>query len=156
MPAPLAYFITFTTYGTRLSGDERGSVDRRHNRVGAPRLSPDERFEGYARKLQSGPSVVLGDSHRRTVDAAIREHCAYHGWTLHALNVRTNHVHVVVCSPKPPELVMNSFKACATRRLRERGLASPADRLWTRHGSTRYIANEASLDVVCDYTLNRQ
>jgi hypothetical protein len=33
---PLAYLITFRAYGTWLHGDSRGSVDRFHNRYGAP------------------------------------------------------------------------------------------------------------------------
>jgi hypothetical protein len=33
---PLAYLITFPTYGTWLHGDERGSVDRDHNLPGTP------------------------------------------------------------------------------------------------------------------------
>jgi len=37
--APLAYMITFRTYGSWLHGDERGSIDRHHNRFGGPRVS---------------------------------------------------------------------------------------------------------------------
>lgn len=33
-----SYFITFHTYGTRLHGDEKGSVDHEHNNVGTPEL----------------------------------------------------------------------------------------------------------------------
>jgi hypothetical protein len=33
---PLAYHITFGTYGTRLHGDARGTVDRRMNEPGEP------------------------------------------------------------------------------------------------------------------------
>ena len=33
---PLAYLITFRTYGTWLHGDARGSVDREHNVFGTP------------------------------------------------------------------------------------------------------------------------
>ena len=36
MDIPLAYHITFGTYGTRLHGNERGSVDRAHNAPGEP------------------------------------------------------------------------------------------------------------------------
>jgi hypothetical protein len=37
---PLAYLITFRSYGTWLHGDPRGSVDRFHNVYGKPRLPP--------------------------------------------------------------------------------------------------------------------
>ena len=36
-----SYFLTFTTYGTWLHGDTRGSVDREHNIVETPYLEPD-------------------------------------------------------------------------------------------------------------------
>jgi len=38
---PLAYFITFRTYGTWLHGDERGSIDRYHNRYKGPKVEPN-------------------------------------------------------------------------------------------------------------------
>ena len=36
MPAPLAYFLTWTCYGIWLHGDERGSVDDEHAILGMP------------------------------------------------------------------------------------------------------------------------
>ncbi len=39
----LAYLITFSTYGTHLHGDPRGSVDVRHNMPGTAVLPPDPR-----------------------------------------------------------------------------------------------------------------
>ena len=41
MSDPIAYFITFRTYGTWLHGDERGSTDRDHNAYDTPLLDPD-------------------------------------------------------------------------------------------------------------------
>jgi hypothetical protein len=41
---------------------------------------------------------------------------------LHALNVRTNHVHTVVTASRKPEQVLNGLKANATRQLRNEGL----------------------------------
>jgi hypothetical protein len=35
---PLAYHITWGTYGTRLHGDKRGTVDRENNAFGTPVL----------------------------------------------------------------------------------------------------------------------
>jgi hypothetical protein len=37
----LAYLITFTTYGARLHGSARGSVDDEHNVYGTPLLQVD-------------------------------------------------------------------------------------------------------------------
>ena len=43
-------------------------------------------------------------------------------WLLQAINVRTNHVHTVVSATRKAGLVLNAFKANATRQLREDGL----------------------------------
>jgi hypothetical protein len=40
-PRPIAYHITFGTYGTRLHGDPRGTVDRSMNRPGDPIIGAD-------------------------------------------------------------------------------------------------------------------
>ena len=51
----LAYFITFSTYGTWLHGTakEEGSVDRRHNVYGTPFVSADELHEARAESRMS-------------------------------------------------------------------------------------------------------
>jgi hypothetical protein len=48
---PLAFLITWRTYGTWLHGDSRGSVDRAHNRYGTPRLPPNKVRQQYERNL---------------------------------------------------------------------------------------------------------
>jgi len=76
---PLAYFITYTTYGTWLHGEAPGSVDREHNQVGTPWLEPDsQRLLPTAFGLHP-PSSVGGLS-------------CFRGWPLHAVHVRSNHV----------------------------------------------------------------
>jgi hypothetical protein len=47
---PIAYFISFTCYGTWLHGDERGSVDCRHNLYGTPVLPADPHREQQDRE----------------------------------------------------------------------------------------------------------
>jgi len=48
---PLAYFVSFRTYGTLLHGDERGSVDRKQNKYWTPRIAPNKRLQTAERKL---------------------------------------------------------------------------------------------------------
>jgi len=56
---PIAFFITFRTYGTWLHGDERGSVDRCHNHYGTPRLPANTLRQQYELQLlKSAASVV--------------------------------------------------------------------------------------------------
>lgn len=42
------------------------------------------------------PAITLDPQQRELVDDTIRCHCEIRHWSLHALNVRTNHVHVVI------------------------------------------------------------
>ncbi|MGC3972040.1 MAG: hypothetical protein QM775_33275 [Pirellulales bacterium] len=52
MPEPLAFFLTWTTYGTRLPGDERGWVKRGHGLQ--PANGPLE--ESARESLRTSPS----------------------------------------------------------------------------------------------------
>ncbi|MBA3357169.1 MAG: hypothetical protein H0U18_14775 [Pyrinomonadaceae bacterium] len=61
---------------------------------------------------------------------AIRETCKTRKWRLWAINVRTNHVHSVVTGTRDPDIVLNAFKANATREMKE----SVAGKAVTRPG----------------------
>ncbi len=92
---PLAYFITFRTYGTWLHGDKRGSIDRYHNGFGTPRMLPNTVLENQQRKKLKSDRVTLDPQQRAILETAIRDVCNYRGWNLFAINARTNHVHLV-------------------------------------------------------------
>jgi hypothetical protein len=79
---PLAYFISFRTYGTWLHGDERWSVSRRQNRYGTPRIAPNARLQRAERKLLKHPPVTLDGYQRPVVEKAIREVCEHRGMNL--------------------------------------------------------------------------
>lgn len=116
---PQAFFVTFTCYGTWLHGNARGSVDREHNAWLTPPLEADEERERqeFAR-LKHAP-VTLGSHQRAIVFQTIHEVCQARDWHLHALNVRTNHVHVVVTANRRGKRMLNDFKSCATLRMKE-------------------------------------
>ncbi len=154
---PLAYFISFRTYGTWLHGDKRGSIDRFHNRYRSPYLAPSEKWRHYnEQRLQAKP-LILEARHRKSVEAAIRETCDIRKWRLRTINVRTNHVHVVVSAGhKKPESVLNAFKANATRQLRQDGLWRQPFSPWADKGSKRRLWNERSVQKAVDYVLNGQ
>jgi REP element-mobilizing transposase RayT len=156
MNEPLAYFITFTTYGTWLHGRVTGSVDRKHNAPGTPFLSTDARLEDCRRRAMRQEPYSLDEGRRGVVLRTIREVARHRGWRLWAAHVRTNHVHIVVTAPAKPEKVMADFKAWASRRLREI-FSEDADRdRWTQHGSTRWLNHESSLESGITYVLDEQ
>jgi REP element-mobilizing transposase RayT len=106
-------------------------------------------------KLRYDP-MRLGPQERGMVDATIREVCAFRGWSLLALNVRTNHLHALVYAEVDPERVMNDFKSWSTRRLREHRLVAPARDVWTSHGSTRHLWKEEYVEAAYEYVVNGQ
>ncbi|MBC7834718.1 MAG: transposase [Phycisphaerales bacterium] len=87
----------------------------------------------------------------------VERHCALRGWKLWAVNARSNHVHVVVdCGEVAPEDAMSQFKAWSTRELRSAGYVEAAARVWTEHGSTRYLWQQESIAFAVRYVLERQ
>jgi REP element-mobilizing transposase RayT len=153
---PLAYLITIRTYGTWLHGDERGSMDRRkYNRFGDPKIEPSELNIARDRQMMEAP-FLLDANARRNVEAAIREVCKVREYVVYAVNIRTNHGHLVVIASDKPEPMMNAFKSYATRRLRSENLIGENAKVWARHGSTRYLWTEQHIDSAVEYVVNGQ
>src|SRR5688572_18472780 len=93
---PLAYLITFRTYGTWYPGDERWAVRRnRKSRTETKFLPPNVPLEERMREELGVPPLLLRMEQRQAVEEAVREVCRLRGYVLHAVNVRTNHVHSV-------------------------------------------------------------
>lgn len=157
MPLPLAYFLTWTTKGSWLHGDVRGSVNRKQNKVGSPLVPPSPACEAREVAMIGHDGILLSPGQRNAIDNALREHCAFRRWSLLALNVRTQHVHLVVRTDEvAPERVMSDCKARATRVLREAHLIDPSLKLWTTHGSTRWINDAHALARAIEYVLHEQ
>ena len=148
---PLAYFLTFGTYGSRLHGDKRGSVDRHH----VPLLRDDFR-RNFETRLMVSVGFVLTAEHRATLERAFAETASIRGWAVLALNVRMSHVHVVLAGQGTPEAMMQALKANGTRWIRERTGLPREQKLWARHGSTGYLWETSDVDAAIEYTMNRQ
>ncbi len=154
---PLAYLITFRTYGSWLHGDERGSINRFRNQYKSAFLPPQASWlERNNAKLKSEP-LKLDAKQRGCVEKAIRECCAIRKFGLCALNVRTNHVHSVVSHfAKGSGLILGAFKANATREMRERGVWTFEHSPWADKGSRRNLWNENQVTRAIDYVMNGQ
>lgn len=153
---PLAYLITFRTRGTWLHGDQRGSIDRFHNRYRSPYIPPNPTWHRYNQKALKASPLVLGTSQRKSIAAAIRETCEIRKWTLLAHNVRTNHIHTVVTANQDSDIVLIALKANATRQLREDSLWLYDISPWARKGSKRKLWTERSVARAIDYVLYGQ
>jgi len=153
---PLGFFMTFGCYGARLPGDQRGTVD--HARV-ARRATVREPHGGLEdamlAALRFAPALL--DARRRyIVCESLLEVCRLKSWGLHAANVRSNHVHVVVAAAAAPDEMLRTFKAIATRRLREAALLGAGEPIWSEHGWTRFLWDERALVAAVEYVVHHQ
>ena len=154
---PLAYLITFRSYGTWLHGDERGSIDRYNNTFGQPRMPEDSILENQQRAKLKSPPVLLDEFQRPVVKQAIKDVCFHRRWRLLAVNVRTNHAHAVTDTlTAKPEYALRDFKSYSTRALRSANLWTFDHSPWVDGGSTRYLWKEQSVTAACNYVLYGQ
>jgi len=107
--------------------------------------------------------VLLDASQREIVNEVVAKHCDLRGWTLHAVNCRSNHCHVVVTAANyKGELVRDQLKSWAKRRLKEHqqtGLLpgeNLRERWWTRKGSVRKLFDADSVSAAVAYSLESQ
>ena len=97
--------------------------------IGVPFIPPNQKWQAYNDQALKQEPVTLDGGQRRSVERAIRETCELREWLLQAVNVRTNHVHVVASTgDTQPGAALNAFKANATRQMRQAagGLTRPA------------------------------
>jgi REP element-mobilizing transposase RayT len=151
---PLAYLLTFRTYGTWLHGEQKGSVGRVGTNVyGEPGITPSIPLVEDMSARRDQASTILSPEERRIVTAAITEVCERRGYGLRAINVRTNHAHSVVSHFSKPEKIVNDFKAYSTRALRRKWQRSTDERIWSRGASTRYLWKPRHVAAAVDYVL---
>ncbi len=160
MPDPSAYFITWPTYGAWLPGDERGWVEYR-----AGWMAPDPTRKRNAEMRMTERACIVDPDQRRVTEETIRAHCMYRNWMIHAVNCRSNHVHVVVTATIAPKHVVAQLKSWSTRRLKELDrmrlidiIDAPAvrDQWWAERGSLRWINDGESLERAINYVRDAQ
>jgi hypothetical protein len=152
----MTYLVTFTCYGARLHGDPRGSVDRHHNRVGAPIRDREPPLLQFERDRLTQSPYLLDEPRREIVLSSIVSVCRYRGWALLAAHVRENHVHAVVCAECLPARIPLDLKTYASRALNLKMLDSPDRKRWTRHFSVRMVPDLAACERAIRYVATKQ
>ena len=102
------------------------------------------------------PAAELTPIQRQCVATSLEETCGAVGWSLIAVNARSNHVHAVVAGSATPERMLNTLKSWATRKLRADGQISVGARMWSRHGSTVYLWTEQDIEAAYNYVVHGQ
>ena len=155
---PLAFFLTWTCYGTWLPGEEGGWTKwHKGDQVAQPLLAD------WCREQMAETPVILIEAQRAIVNRTICRHCEIRAWRLHAVNCRSNHCHTVVTATgHDGEQVRDQLKSWGTRKLKEHqrslGIAEAKlrEHWWTRKGSVRCLFDEESLEAAIIYTQESQ
>ena len=151
MSDPIAYFLTWVTYGTWLPGDARGWDELEHGWQ-----LPNASLESHCKARMDEDQCLLSEAARQETADQIEETCRHRGWCLHALSVRSNHLHVVVTAANvAPRKIRADLQAWATRRLK-REIDERRENWWADRGSVRYIWNEDALERVIVYVVDAQ
>jgi len=149
---PLAYFITWTVYGTFLQGDARG-----WRRRGAGIQPPQPRLAEWRQDRLRHSIVLLTPEQRGVVAAEAERLSRFRQWQLWAVAARTNHVHVVVTAAHHSgDVVRDQLKANCTRVLRTDWPLFQDRPVWTTGGDWRCINSEDDLEHAIAYVNDAQ
>ncbi|MGQ9505346.1 MAG: transposase [Thermogutta sp.] len=154
------WLLTWTTYGTWLPGDARGSVAsvrqgpgprRERDTPGEPFEAPMPALEAASRKLQREPAAFLAVEHAQPLLEQLLKTAAYRDWVLLAAAIVSNHIHIVVTAAEEvsPEVILRDMKAYGSRVLNQIG--PRRRRWWTRRGSRRYLPHDRAVQNAIEY-----
>lgn len=144
---PLAFFLTWTVYGTFLQGDERGWRKR-----SSDYLNPQPYLRNWHVGRLNHPIILMNPDQRDAINSEISRLCEYREWRLWKANARSNHVHsVVTANGFAGNIVRDQLKANCTRVLREKWPEFRGRPVWTKNGDWQCINNEEDLEQVIRY-----
>ena len=153
MSRVIAYFITWTTYGSWLPGDARGWIDRHEHQI----HTADLQREANARERMQDKQVLLNARLRTLVEETIQEVCTYKEWKLRGIAVQSNHIHVILSASEiNPTEILRTLKAYCSRALNQHTHQTKSKSWWTRSGSIRYLSHNHSLQRALEYVENQR
>jgi REP element-mobilizing transposase RayT len=149
---PLAFFITWTVYGSHLQGDASGWRRRRQGEQ-----LPQPQLAAWHRERLKHDVLLLSPRQRMAVESQCERHCEIRGWRSWAVSARSNHVHAVVTAPEcSGKTVRDQLEAYSTRALREQWPVLRDRPVWTAGGDWVCVNSDDELDEVCRYVLEAQ
>jgi REP element-mobilizing transposase RayT len=152
----MTYLLTFSCYGTRVPGDERGWVDRPRGNCRGGYHDPNADLARYSETVMAQEPYQLDLLRARMVLDAIQETCQFRGWDLIAAHARSTHVHVVVAGPANPDRAVRDFKSYSSRALNRHGSERVDRRRWARGGSTLQLSSVDAVREAVESVVDRQ
>lgn len=148
---PLAYHITFGTYGTRLHGDVRGTVTRDQNRFGEPVVGHDEIWQRLERSQLKFPPVVLSADQCREIENRIPGICEHGGWEYQISAGQPDHVYALLTTTSDGKRVRMWLKRWLGEALSERWPLETGRTWWAEGGSVKQVWEDDYFANVFEY-----
>jgi hypothetical protein len=148
---PLAYHITFGTYGTRLHGDARGTIDRRMNQYGDPIVGSDRSWWHQERARLKFPPVEMSPEKMRYAESVLPSICERGGWGYHVGAAGPDHVHSLLTAEADGDAVRMWFKRWLGEALSSQWRLPDGATWWAEGGSVKWVWTDDYLDDVFNY-----
>jgi REP element-mobilizing transposase RayT len=154
-PARATWHITFGTYGTRLHGDARPTVDRKQNLAFEPFIYHNEnRLKQNQQSLKTMP-LYLSLQQRKQIETMMPAICQRGDWSYRicAAPVDADHVHVLLDATCEcdPDAMMKWLKRWVGEALTAKWGKPASGTWWAKCGSTKPIKDEDYLNNVYEY-----
>jgi len=152
-PTHTTWHITFGTYGTRLHGGSRPSVDKQHNQLDQPFVPPKIEREDSAHGRMKSPPRYLTEEQRQSAETQLRDICQRGGWNYRVCSAAPDHVHLL-CDIVPEvhgEKVRRLVKRWLGQALSDRWPLPEGASWWAEEGSNIAIHDEAYLNNAFGY-----
>jgi REP element-mobilizing transposase RayT len=152
-PNRTIWHITFGTYGTRLHGGDRPTIDRKQNRLGQAFVDVDACRRKAARARMREAPVRLTRAQQRFIELRLPDVCERGGWRMRACAVGPDHVHVLCNADRGVHgrQIRALLKRWLTQALNEVWARSGRGSWWSEGGSTKAVKNVRYLENVQAY-----
>lgn len=149
------WHITWGTYGARLHGGFRATVDLKHNKRNQPFVEQNRQRENYEIKIMRGEAVYLNYEQRVFVESTIIDLCKRGGWQLRtcAAGIEGDHIHVLLDIERAihGEKVRRLLKRWLTQAMNENFNRPKSGKWWAVQGSNKVVDNDAYLNRAFPY-----
>jgi REP element-mobilizing transposase RayT len=153
-PSRTSWHITWGTYGTRLHGSYRPTVEREHNQRGEPFVAPNRERQAALQAILNFPPVFFTAEQRTFIETELPSICERGGWAYRIAAAANDHVHIL-CDIVPAmhgEKVRRILKRWLGQALSaEWPLPSPKATWWAEEGSNIAVKDEKYLNNVYNY-----
>jgi hypothetical protein len=152
-PTLTTWHITFGTYGTRLHGGSRPSVDKVHNQLDTPFVPPKIEREDSARGRMKFLPRFLTVEQRQFAEVELPKICDRGGWRYRVCSAAPDHVHLLcdIVREIHGEKVRRLIKRWLGQALSEQWPIPEGASWWAEEGSNIAIHNEPYLNNAFSY-----